>query len=336
MPDVRGAILRGTREAARLHRQLALRTQIERQGGRIDVFDAIAQCGLPMLFRPLDGLLGVFISEPTPGVLVTTQRPASVQRFTGAHELGHYRMGHRPSLDDETILRRSPFSAQANYEQQELEADVFAAEFLMPRWLFAAHFERQGWTDRTIDDPKAAYQLSLRVGASYDATCRALERHRIIGRRARDRLLRVQPKQIKQILVRDYEPPDWWGDVWLLTERDEGSVIAGSRSDLFILRLNERSGAGYLWTFEQLNEAGFAIVRDEREGPEAETIGGDVIRSVIAQSAIRQQGDLALAQRRPWLPESAPLTEFGLHYDLSGPEQEGFSQAERRQLLEAA
>jgi Zn-dependent peptidase ImmA (M78 family) len=336
MTDVRAAILRGTREAARLHRQFDMRARIEAEGGRIDVFGAIVRCGVILLFKPLDGLLGVYLSDPIPGILVTTHRPLGVQRFTGAHELGHTLLRHQPSLDDATILRRSPFAAHPDYARQELEADAFAAEFLLPRWLFAVHFRRQGWTGQSMMDPRNVYQLALRVGASYEATCWALLRHHVVGEETIQALLRVQPREIKKMLLRGYEPPNWWGDVWLLTDRDEGALIDGSRSDLFVLQLTEHSGAGYLWGFEEPNKAGFAIVRDEREGPDGTTVGGHVTRWITTRSQERQTGSLILTERQPWLPHDKPLMAFTVHYDLSGPEEEGWSQAERRRLREAA
>ena len=338
MADARAAILRGKREAGRLHRQFGMRERIQKEGGRIDVFDTIVRCGIPLLFKPLDGLLGVFIDAPMPGVMVTTKRGLSVQRFTGAHELGHCRLGHRASLDDESILRRSPFNAAPDYEKQEREADAFATEFMLPPWLFAAHFIRQGWTPAMMTDPMTVYQLSLRIGASYEATCWSLMRPgvEVIGRRAVNNLLRVQPKAIKKALLGDYEPPDWRRDVWLLNAKDEGAVIEGSRSDLFVLKLTEHSGSGYVWTFDELSQVGFAIVRDEREGPDGETVGGPVMRSITARSERQQLGRIALSERRPWVVEGEPLAAFCVHYDLTGPEGEGLSQAERRRLLEAA
>ena len=338
MADRRTAILRGKREAARLHREFNMRDRIVTEGGRIDVFDIITQCGLPLLFKPLDGLFGVYMDDPMPGVLVTTKRPLSVQRFTGSHELGHYRLGHKPSLDDESMLRRSPFTAYARVKQQELEADAFATEFLLPNWLFAAHFNRQGWSSKMMEDPFIVYQLSLRVGASYDATCRSLMRPglNVIDRRRMNNIIGVKPKDIKKALLKDYTPPDYWGDVWILTDKDEGTVIEGSRTDLFVLRLNEHSSAGYLWTFDQLNEEGFAVVRDERETSENELIGSDVMRSITTRASGHQKGEMILAERRPWQKEGKPLSKFTVQYDLLGPEEEGWSQAERRRVLEAA
>jgi hypothetical protein len=54
--------------AARLHRNLGLRDEIEARGGNVDVFGAIQTLDLPLLLRPLQGLLGAYLSEPAPGV----------------------------------------------------------------------------------------------------------------------------------------------------------------------------------------------------------------------------------------------------------------------------
>lgn len=75
--------------AGRLHRTLETRALIESRAGAVDVFVAIASLDLPLLLRPLHGLLGAFLNEPIPGVLITTERSMSIQRFTAAHELGH-------------------------------------------------------------------------------------------------------------------------------------------------------------------------------------------------------------------------------------------------------
>lgn len=337
MADIRTSILRGTRAAARRHKQLGNRARIESEGGQVDVFGAIVSSGVPLLFKPLDGLLGAFLPKPMAGILVTSKRPLSVQRFTAAHELGHFELGHQPSLDDETILRRNPFVQGRGYPSQEREADAFASQFLLPRWLLAVHFSKQGWTPRSMRDPLCVYQLSLRLGASYHATCNTLVRYKVIPAQLGGDLIQVPPKEIKKALLSGYIPPNWWGDVWVLTERDEGTTIEGSRRDLFVLRLPEHSGAGFLWSFDQLNSEGFAVVRDERENPAPhDALGGHVVRRIIAKSLVPQSGRITLAERRPWTLDNPPLTAFGFAYDLTGPEGEGWSRAERRQTIEAA
>ena len=342
MADERGAILAGIKAALRLHRELGIRERVEEAGGRIDVFDGIARLGATLMFQPLDKLLGAYLPAEEAGVLVTTQRPLSVQRFTAAHELGHLWMRHSPSLDDEGILRRAPFSSGAKgVDLQEREADAFASMYLIPSWVVALHMRQQGWTPTDLVDPRVVYQASLRFGASYAATCYALEQHKVIGRGERARLVEIEPKRIKQALLPEgCDPPSWRGDVWVLTERDEGRLIEGGREDLFVLRLREDSGAGYLWDFDRLARMGFALLRDERERVGgAGAIGGPVTRTVTASAPPAAEdtepGEVVLEERRPWMPRQ-PLAAYRLRYDLRGPERPGMWEPERRRLLQAA
>jgi Zn-dependent peptidase ImmA (M78 family) len=336
MADSRAAILTGAKAAHTLHRDLGVREQIERSGSeRIDVFGAIAKLGATLMFQPLDKLLGAYLPGEEVGVLITTKRPLPVQRFTGAHELGHLYMRHEPSLDDENILRRAPFSTSGRLNRQEREADAFASMFLTPAWLLAMNLERQAWTARDLSYPPNVYQASLRLGTSYRATCYALERHKVISRDLCARLIDVEPKQIKQQIVGGYEPPDWRSDVWLLTERDEGTLIEGGRNDVFVVRLRENSGAGYLWNFDQLREAGFALVNDDREDDSPEAIGGVLTRKVTARSEDRVQGEVILQEARPWMA-GAPLHQLLLRYDLRGPEGAGMWEPELKRALQAA
>ena len=130
-----GAVRNGSMAAARLHMQVSLRDRMQEHGGNVDVFGVTSGVNLPLLLRPLKGLLRRSAAEPTPGVLVTTERPLSIQRFTAAHELGHFKLGHEQGLDDESILRRMALPqepAPSRHDLQEVEADAFAVEFLMP------------------------------------------------------------------------------------------------------------------------------------------------------------------------------------------------------------
>ena len=208
---------------ARLHQRLGFRKDIEARGGNVDVFRAIHTLDLPLLLRPLQGLLGAYLSGPAAGVLVTTQRPMSIQRFTAAHELGHFTMRHLPSLDDESLLRRMPMAAEPTSDFQEIEADAFAVEFMMPRWLIQLHAGRQGWSTDDFRKPNRVYQLALRIGASYEATCWTLVRHRLITPVLARELLQTQPRELKAALLAAYKPRDYRGDVWLLTEHDAGA-----------------------------------------------------------------------------------------------------------------
>ena len=95
MKSRRDAILQGSKAAARIHQGLEMRRQVETRASSIDVFGTIVRQKIPLVFKPLDGLLGAYLPRPIPGIIVTTRRQLSVQRFTGAHELGHARINTR-------------------------------------------------------------------------------------------------------------------------------------------------------------------------------------------------------------------------------------------------
>ena len=321
--------------AERLHRQIGSRQRIERDGGNIDVFGAIVHLGVPLVLRPLEGLLGAYLREPASGVLVTTRRPLSIQRYTAAHELGHCRLDHEPSLDDESILRRSPFASNPGYDLQEVEADAFAMGFLMPRWLIAWHAKRQGWRSDRFSEPRIVYQLSLRLGASFEATWRTLQRYKLITPAAAAKIGKIKVRDLKEALLGDYLPPDYRRDVWLITERDAGTSISGSQHDLFVLHLEEHSGGGYLWDAEELERSGFALVRDVREEIDQFGTGNPTFRRLTAVLQEPRRGRVSLGERRPWQPDQT-LNWFELAYDLTGPEDEGYSRVERRRILDPA
>jgi Zn-dependent peptidase ImmA (M78 family)/predicted secreted protein len=291
-----------------------------------------------LLLRPLKGLLGVYIPDPIPGVLVTSQRPLSIQRFTAAHELGHYRLKHKPSLDDESILTRmatlGPTSADGP-DMQEVEADAFAVAFLMPRWLILAHCARQKWLVKDLTRAPVVYQLALRLGVSYSALTWTLQRLNLITAASGISLRAVQPRDIKRTLLGPHKPESYHGDVWQLTERDNETFIAGSRNDHFVLKLNEHSGGGYLWDFDQLKASGFAILQDHVEDDEPQAVGGNVVRSVTAAPAEPILGEVSIREARPW-QKNTPIAKLALNYDLTGPEQVGLSRVERSTLLRAA
>ena len=325
-------------EAVRLHRKFSMRERLEVQAGKIDVFGTIAQCGVELLFKPLDGLLGAYLEHPVPGMLITTKRQLSVQRFTAAHELGHARLKHKASIDDESVVeQRLELKSTDNNKLEEAQANFFATEFMLPDWLISTCFSRYGCNRQKIFDPRFIYQLSLRVGVSYTAFCHSLMRP-CIGKFDQsdvNELLKVKPSKIKQNLLKGYRPENSWGDVWELTPEDEGTLIEGSWSDLFLLKLNEHSNSGYIWNFEQLNQSGFAIVIDERNALDGQSIGGVVERSITLESSKRQTGKFVLSENRPWLVNHDTdkySSKMQFRYDLTGPETEGWPKAELHRI----
>ena len=331
MNDRRDAVLQGILEATRAHRSLKAQGKHVAAGGRIDVFASIIDAGAELIFRKLDGLVGAYLPVPYPGILVTTERPLAIQRYTAAHELGHFFMKHRGSLDDEEIISRST-SLPPKYGVNEIAADAFASEFLVPEWLVNYHAERQSWSGADLREPPVVYQLSLRVGASYEATCHILERHQILSKSSVASLLSVERKKIKQYLLGPYSLSNWHPNVWLLTERDEGSVICGEPNDVFIVRLHEHTGSGYVWNLDQVEKAGFSVVSDNRDPTDdTEQIGAGVERVLTAQSSEGSTGTLEFMESRPW-DTSDSFGHLSFAFDFRGREF-GMPRAARERLL---
>ena len=339
--EERAATLKGMRAALSLQQRFGWH-EGERRAQRIGVFDAIAECGATLMFQALDPLLGAFIREGSlAGILVTTRRPLGQQRFTAAHELGHLVLDHDPHADDEGILRRGPLpggSRGADVPREEREADAFASYFLLPNWLMTEQMARQGWTARAFADPAVVYQASLRFGVSYSGTVYGLEREKLIGRNLRQQLLRVQPKDLKRTLLPDHPVGSTQRvNVWHLTERDEGAVIEAGRDDLFLLRLREDSAAGYVWTFDELQAAGFVILKDGRETTGDGRLGGRTVRRVIGRIDPERPlaGTYRLHECRRWDPTDEPRA-LTLHYATASTDEVGLFRPQRDALLAAS
>ena len=321
MTTRRDAILNGTARAAKLHAELGLRESLKNGDRPVDVLAAIREVGLMVLFQPLDGLLGAYVpTAGTTGMLVTTERSLHIQRFTAAHELGHHLLNHRTtSLDADVgfVARGDP----DGHNLQEIEADAFASEFLLPSWLMAAHVRRHRWGRADLKQPDVVYQLSLRLGVSYSATCWSLSSNSIIKQSDAQKLAAVQPKDSKQRAVPDFKPRTWHSDVWLLSEHDRGVQILGNPDDVLVLRLEEHVTSGYAWDMQAVVDAGLTVEKDERQSANNVAIGGPVTRRLVVQGPAH--GLLRLEERRPWGTEPSALSTVEVELAMLGREAKG-------------
>ena len=326
----REAILNGTKAAQRLHADLGTRIAVEADEiSQVDVFAVADELGAVLLFRRLNGLLGAYLSEPVspiPGIIVSTERDLHVQRFTVAHEIGHLYLRHAPSLDENVGLWRGSVK-----DPNELAADAFASEFLLPRWLYVYHARRHRWGSAALRIPQNTYQLSLRLGASYDAVCWGLQSHAILKSRFVQKLRSIAPKQLKlEALAGRALMENPWANVWVITEADDGLRFEGTPDDLVIFRFSERASAGYIWDEAQLKQHGFEILVDERDEDEDGDCGSAVTRVLIARVREPRLYHVSLSERRPWMP-SDKASVVSVAFELYG-KQEGLPRHVRQAL----
>ena len=139
----------------------------------VSPFELAAADGIEVQGADLAGASGVLLcSGGTFGILFArTGRNEAFQRFSVAHELGHYHLpGHPEALFAEGDVHRSHagFESVASYE---VEADHFAAGLLMPRQLFKAAVLRGGDGLDAIQAAAAACETSLTATAIRYAQC---------------------------------------------------------------------------------------------------------------------------------------------------------------------
>lgn len=100
-----------------------------REGPLPDVLTAAEQGGAHAVLLDLpDGVAGAYIAKPDcPLLFVNGDQAIARQRFTLAHEFGHFRMGHRSVVDKQVAI------SGYLHDPDEVCANAFAAEFLMPK-----------------------------------------------------------------------------------------------------------------------------------------------------------------------------------------------------------
>lgn len=106
----------------------------------------------------------------TPGVkpailrVKNTLSPAGKKRFAIAHELGHLKLSHRPGEPTECAERE--FHAwYKDQRQQEVEANIFAAELLMPESLVLPRLQNSSPSFELIESLASEFQTTLTATA---------------------------------------------------------------------------------------------------------------------------------------------------------------------------
>lgn len=321
----RTQVLRAVSEAATVfaHAPSGARTSF-------DIIRAVAERNIPLLFRPLDRLWGAFITvnDEERGIIVTTKLGLPVQRFTLAHELGHLLLGHQTSFD--RTIGFAGRHAPASRPPQEAAADTFASELLAPKRLLLASAKRHGWTREKLRQPGNIYQLSLRLGISYQAACWALVTSDVLTPPEAARLQATSVKDLKRALAPTGSITNSWTDVWALTAADSETFLEAGSDDLFAVHVQDNASAGYVWRLVDAN-AETEIV-DERSPDPEHAYGAQSRRVLYVRFKAPGVHHLAFEHIRPW--SRATLARIEIDIDGHGRERGGWARRTRYEALQ--
>lgn len=104
----------------------------------VDVEALARECGLVVAYVDVEGKLSGQLYPDMHEITLNTRGRSRVrQRFTLAHELGHWQLGHHllGELPPDTLGYAGAFEDEGSHEGRspiEIEANTFAAELLMP------------------------------------------------------------------------------------------------------------------------------------------------------------------------------------------------------------
>lgn len=310
--------------AADAHEELRLDTT-----RRIDVFATIEEIGLELLFRPLRGASGLYVPgthRTDGGVLINSNHRLARQRFTGAHELGHFWLEHEVSLDLQTeFFTRAD---DRHYQPQEMTAEAFAAWFLMPPELVDAVLDELGLSTPSSSDD--VYALSLRMGTSYEATAYHLPNLKLASYDNAREWATQPPKRVKAALSMGVEMISYHHDVWSLSERDADAEFRVRAGDRLVVTLAEIPSSGYMWSTMAL-PTGARVVADTMtdalitsrgidEQEDQEPPGSPHPRTVIVDVDDTVAGalDVTLVKAPVWAPQ-AGTERFLVHLEVEQP-----------------
>lgn len=300
----RTEILAAVELAARVRQNFPLGSRTS-----FDVLAPFEHLGIPVLFRRLKKLWGacITVSENVTGVLVTTALDLPIQRFTLAHELGHVLLKHGNQVDQSVGF--VPRNAPSSRPIEEQAADTFASELLGARPLLLREARKHAWTKAALGDPENIYQLGLRLGLSYQASCWALFNQGVLSWDLASELQNQPLKGVKHDLAPVELLPSPWSNVWRLGAADSGSYLEAGPEDLFLLRLTEDASAGFLWDLAD-GPAEVQILREERHL--SERYGSGSQRSLWIRFGTPGVHRLQFLHKRPWEDEAVQTIEVAI------------------------
>lgn len=232
----------------------------------IDPFAAIDQLGLTLSITKLDNLLGAVVPRGTGGVLITSERSPAIQRYTAAHEIGHWIL-HEDQLqvDDETEVLGRPSN------EMEREAQLFAGYFLMPPALLNKAVSVYGLSAGRIA-PEEVYRLGRDLDVSYEAAARRLHAAQFLDDALLRDILAFGRMRAMQRASAGHRPADGLADMWDASSDEDVVSLVVEEHDEVLIGLPEQRLAGWRWlTAEELTQRNRLSSRPRPQAPRPPT-----------------------------------------------------------------
>ncbi len=203
-----------------------------------DIYELIIRQGLDLHFMDVKSLEGFYLSDGTAGQInVCAYRPAGLQRFTAAHELGHHVFGHGSTFDRE-LDYSDRFSSVA---LEERLADLFARFLLMPRPAVYKGFKNIG-ADLHQLSPQDVYRVASWLGVGYTTLLHQMRWSlQLLDQTQFDSLIGAKPQDIKLEMtpcVKKYGRTE----LWPAHKSWDGSRIHAELGDIFTGLSPENAG----------------------------------------------------------------------------------------------
>lgn len=230
------AVAQASMQATRLHRQLGLDLTKP-----VDVFGIAQTLGLWLMAQPLDRLYGCYLrTGQAAGIIVNSQHPESLQRFTVAHEIGHHILGHDHTTDD-----GADFGSFTGGVLEEAQAQAFAASLLLPLPLINRVL-RELPSGQPLG-PAEVYLFSRQTGVSYTAAVWTLQNQRRLSPQSARLFAKRGAAAAKTELRGRSWTQDARADVWMLGPSQSGLHVVCRIGDELHVRLPENLSTGHAW-----------------------------------------------------------------------------------------
>ncbi|MFE2246181.1 ImmA/IrrE family metallo-endopeptidase [Streptomyces lavendulae] len=264
--------------AVQAHRDLGIdRTRY------VQVHKALKVAGVAGMAQPMPRLFGVYVSpsDNGPAVLLNADLDIVTQRHTAAHELGHHRLLHGTSADDDL----SPLLRWGNgsWPDHEKIAEAFAAWFLMPRPAVLRGLE---WISQGPPaSPEQVYRLARDLGTSYAGTVRHLQHLRLLDEGRASRWVKIAPAALRHTLTGGVALPAN-AHVHVITADSHLQQLHADVGDVLLVRID---GAGFTSLPKGLSlwPAGAPPAADD-----AAVVSEELVGSVVLQISVPGHDEL--------------------------------------------